>query len=132
MGKIRSELSIDVRELIVESYKINKNKSELSKILGIPRTTIASVVKKFEESGCIENRSGRGRRRLFTIRDENKQGRRQTLSDITNVVNEGKDRAFCQKTIERKIKSLGYKRRAAKKKVVVREVNKKKKVKCCR
>ena len=107
MGKIRSELSSEVRELIVESYRNNKNKSELSKVLGIPRTTISSVIKKFEESGSTENRSGRGRRRLFTVRDENKlsrvlkQGPRQTLSDITNTVNEGKDRAFCQKTVER-------------------------------
>ena len=44
-------------------------------------------------------------------------------------MNEGKDHTFCQKTIERKIRSLGYKRRAAKKKVVVREVNKKNRVK---
>lgn len=129
MDKRRSELSSTVQELITESYRNNKNKSQLSKILGIPRTTISSVIKKFEESGSIENRSGRGRRSLFTVRDENelsrvlKQGRRQSLSDITNIVNEGKDRTFCQKTVERKIHSLGYTRRAAKKKVIVREIN---------
>ena len=61
-----------------------------------------------------------------------KQGRHQTLSDITNFVNEGKDRTFCQKTIERKICSLGYKWRAAARKIVVREVNKKKRVKWCK
>ena len=44
MGKVRSELSSAVRELIVESYRNNKNKSELSKVLGIPRTTISSVI----------------------------------------------------------------------------------------
>ena len=86
----------------------NRNKSELSKILGIPKTTttIASIIKQFEENGSLENR--RGRRRLLTARYKTKlsrvliQGRRQSLSDATNFMNEGKDQTFCQKTIERK------------------------------
>ena len=138
MGKRRSELSSDLRELIIESYRNIKNKSKLSKILGISSTTIVSVIKKFEESGSLEKRSGRGRRRLFTFRNESKlsrvlkQGRHQTLSDVTNFLNEGKDRSFYQKTIERKIRSLGCKWRTAKKKVVVRKVNEKKRVKWCK
>ena len=90
---------------------------------------MSSRIKKFKENGSPENRSGRDRRRLFTVRDETKlsrvlkQGCRQTCSDITNFVNEGKDRTFCLKTTERKIRFLGYKRKAAKKNVVVRKVN---------
>ena len=82
----------------------------------------------------MENRSGRGRKRLFTDRDINqlsrvvKQNRRTPLQDITTIINEGKDHTFSAKTVQRKLTDLEYKRRVAKKQVVVREVNKKKRV----
>ena len=43
IGK-NKELSSEFKELIVESYKSNKNKSELARIVGIPRRTIGSVI----------------------------------------------------------------------------------------
>ena len=106
----------------------------MSRIFGIPRRTIGSVIKKFKESGSVENRSGRGRKRLFTDKDINqhsrvvKQNRRRPLQDIATIINEGKDHTFSAKTVQRKLTDLEYKRRVAKKQVVVREVNKKKRV----
>ena len=134
MVRKSAELGGEVRQMIVESYRSNKNISELARIFGIPRRTIGSVIKKFQQFGSVENRSGRGRKRLFTDRDTNqlsrvvKQNRRRPLQDITTIINEGKDHSFCTKTVQRKLKDLGYKRRVAKKQVVVREVNKKKRV----
>ena len=134
MGKKSKELGGDVRQMIIESYRSNKNISELSRIFGIPRRIVGSVIKKFHEFGSVENRSGRGRKRLFSDRDTTqlsrvvKQNRRRPLQDITTIINEGKDHTFCTKTVQRKLNELGYRRRVAKKQVVLREVNKKKRV----
>ena len=46
MGKKSKELGGDVRQMIIESYRSNKNISELSRIFGIPRRTVGSVIKK--------------------------------------------------------------------------------------
>lgn len=54
-----------------ETYRENKNTSELDRTLRIPRSTIRSIVKKFEETGHVENQQGRGRKRTFT--DSNKK-----------------------------------------------------------
>lgn len=134
MGRKSKELSTNVKEMIVESYKSNRNVSELSRIFGIPRRTIGSVIKKFNDFGSVENRSGRGRKKLFSDRDVSqlsrvaKQNRRRSLQDITSIINEGRGHSFCTKTVQRKLTGLGFKRRVAKKQVGVREVNKKKRV----
>ena len=105
MGRKSTELSVDIRERIIKSYEENKNISELSRL---PRTTIGSVIKKFNQTGSVENRSGRGRKKLFTVRDSTelsrvvKQNRRRSLADITTKFNENKEHTFCKKTIERK------------------------------
>ena len=105
MGRKSADLSVDIRERIIKSYEENKNISELSRIFGIPRTTIGSVIKKFNQTGFVENRSGRGSKKLFTVRDSTalsrvvKQNRRRSLADITTKFNENKEHAFCKKTI---------------------------------
>ena len=120
--------------MIIESYRSNRNIPELSRIFGIPWRTVGSVIKKIHEFGSVENRSGRGRERLFNRDRDNtqlsrvtKQNRRGPLQDITAINNEGnEDHNFCKKIVQRKSNELGYKRRMAKKQVVLREVNEKK------
>ena len=45
MGKRKSALSSDVQEFIIENQRNYRNTTELSKILGIPRTAIANVIR---------------------------------------------------------------------------------------
>ena len=77
-----------------------------------------------------------GRKRSFT-RDRNalkrlaKSNRRLTLQDFTAKLNECKTNTFSQKTVQRVLHSEGYKRRLAKKKMVIQEANRKKRVKWC-
>ena len=105
MAPKSKELCSDVRELIVKSYQNNKNISNLSQILGIPRSTIKSVIKKYETFGSVENRCGRGRKKLFKDRDVTKLSRilkvnrKKSLQDVTNLMNEGMDQTFCKITI---------------------------------
>ena len=101
MGQKSTELSVDIREWIIKSYEENKNISELSRIFGIPKTTIGSVIKKFNQTGSIENRSERGRNKLFPVRNSTelsrvlvKQNRRRSLGDITTKLNENKEQDY--------------------------------------
>lgn len=132
------EIPVAVRKKVIEAYQTEKNKAELGRLLGIPRTTINSIIKKFEVHGSVENRHRSGRKPKFTVRDEvqlsrvMKNNRRGTLNDITNEINEGKDSTFCSKTVRRKLFQMGYNRRVQKKKMVVRECNRKKRVSWCR
>ncbi|CAG2190337.1 unnamed protein product [Mytilus edulis] len=61
-----------------------------------------------------------------------KKHRRKSLSEITNIFNESIDRPFSKRTVERKLHSDGFHKRSVKKKIRIREVNKKKRVAYCR
>ena len=119
MSRKGAELSTETEELIITLSESVQNKAELSRMLSIPRMTITSVLSKYR----------RTRKRSFTNRDRNalkrlvKSNGRFTLQDITAKPNECKTKTFSQKTVQRELHSEGYKRRLAKKKMVVREVN---------
>ena len=118
-----------------------KNKVELSRMLNILRTTITrtlSVLSKYRRIGTVETLTQSGRKRSFTNRDRNalkhlvKSNRWLTVQDITAKLNECKTKTFSQKTVQRVLHPEWYKRRLAKKKMVVREANRKKRVKWCK
>ena len=75
---------------------------------------------------------------MLTARDEVglnrlvKKNRPAPLHEITTTFNDNKQHSFSSTTIRRKLASEGYKRWAAKKCVIVREVNRKKRVAWCR
>lgn len=123
---------------VIEAYKTEKNKAEIGRLLGIPRTTIVSIIKKFEVHGSVENRHRSGRKPKFSVRDEvqlsriMKSNRRGTLDDITSEINNAKDSTFCSKTVRRKLFKMGYNRWVQKKKMIVRVCNRKKRVLWCR
>ena len=100
--------------------------------------TITTVLSKYGRTGTVETLTRSGRKRSFTNRDRNelkrlvKSNRRLTLQDITAKLNECKTKTFSQKTLQRLLHLEGYKRRLAKKKMVVREANRKKQVKWCK
>ena len=138
MSRKGAELSRATNKIIITLSEISvQNKAELSRMLNIPRTTITSVLSKYRRTGTVETLTRSGRKRSFTNRDRNalkrlvKSNRRLTVQDITAKLNECKTKTFSQKTVQRVLHSEGYKR-LAKKKMVVREANRKKRVKWCK
>lgn len=75
------------------------------------------MTKKIQEYGSMGNRPRRERKRLVTDSDVSQLFRvvtfnkKRSLQDHTNIVNEGTDHKFSNKTIFRKLKLLDYKRR---------------------
>ena len=136
MGRKSIELTIETKELIVAMSESAKNKAELSRLLNIPRTTITSV---------LRNCKGMARWRIWSRHCNWKRNsqteietvyffwyRRLNLHDITSKLNKCKAQTFREKTSQRVLqRSKGYKRKSTKKRVVVREVNHKKRVDWC-
>ena len=138
MSRKGAELSTEMKELIITLSESVQNKAELSRMLNIPRTTLTSVLSNYRRTGTVETLKRSGRKRSFTNRDRNalkrlvKSNRWLTLQDITANPNECKTKTFSQKTVQRVLHLKGCKRRLVKKKMVVREVNRKKRVKWCK
>ena len=138
MSRKGAELFTKTKELIVTLSQSVQNKAELSRLLNIPRTTITSVLSKYRRTGTVKTSTRSGRTKSFTNKDRNdlkrlgKSNRRPTLQNITAKLNECKTKTFSQKTVQRVLHSEGCKRRLEKKKMVVREANRKKRVKWCK
>ena len=64
------ELSTETKELVIKLYRKKERKSYISDLLDIPWSAIGSVVKKYRSTGTVENQPRKGRRKLFTARDE--------------------------------------------------------------
>jgi len=132
MGHKSKELSTETKELIVKLHRKKERRSYISDLLDIPWSTIDSVVKKYLSTGTVENQPRKGRRKLFTARDEVglnhlvKKHRQAPLHEIITTFNDNQQHSFSSRTIRKKLASEGYKRRAAKKCAIVRKVNRKK------
>ena len=61
MGKTK-EPCVDLRQIIINFHKSGNSYSTISKRLAIPRSTVKSVIKKFEQFGTTENLPGGGRK----------------------------------------------------------------------
>ena len=95
MATKRKEISGEIRDLVVKKHQEGLSQYQLAEIFNIPRPKIQSILKKFKQHGSTENRKGRGRKCLFTKRDETKlsrivkMDRRRSLTDVTAMINEG-------------------------------------------
>jgi hypothetical protein len=54
----------------VKLHRKKERRSYISDLLDIPWSTFDSVAKKYQSTGTVENQPRKGRRKLFTARDE--------------------------------------------------------------
>ena len=106
-------------------------------MLGVTRSTIGIFKKRVERRGSTENIPRPGRTPSVTARDYRKlerlvkTNRRESLQDITDRFNENRQQKD-KRTVQLHLHKNGFVRRVAKKKVVIREVNRKKRLSWCR
>lgn len=94
---------------LIKSYKGNKHKSELARILSIPRSTVG-VIKKYQQYGSVEIIVGGAGKKTIHREGPNKTfDRKRTLQDIKNTMNSGTDGTFCKKLLEEKLMILDIK-----------------------
>ena len=60
-----------------------------------------------------------------------KANRRDSLSDITSKFNELRDRRVSKRTVQYHLNKHGFNRKVSRKRVMIREVNRKKRLSCC-
>ena len=138
MAGKRKQLSNDIKNVIVEMRKSGHKLQEIADTLNIPRGTVSDVVVRFKRRGSVGNKPHTGRNRLLDERDTRvlarlvRSDRKTPLKDVTTRFNENREIQVSKRTVQRSLYQEGYHRRVVKKKVRIREANRKKLVKWVR
>ena len=72
MGRKGPEISPEVRKLAVDLNQNGHRLCDISKLLQLPYMTVSNIVKRFLQSGSVENKARSGRPRVVTDRDYRK------------------------------------------------------------
>jgi hypothetical protein len=138
MGRKGQELATDVKNMITELFQSGYSRCRIGDILKIPKSTVIDVISKFVDTDSVQNKPRSSRPLSVKPHDYRKlkhivkTGRRDSLNDITNKFNEENSVPVTKRTIQHHLYKHGYHRRVYKKKVVIREVNRKKRLAWCR
>ena len=130
MPRIVSE---EAKQLIMKWYLEGKTVAEFSKLSGRLWSTVKSIIKKYTETGKVENQYRGGRKNIMSSRDRN------TLVRIVKDQPTAKTKKITEfqahnptkvgrTTIYSELKSMGYRKRALRKKVIIRSENIKKRL----
>ena len=134
MGRKGPEISLEVRKLAVDLHQNGHRLCKISKLLQLSYMTVSNIVKRFLQSGSVENKAKSGRPKVVTDRDYHKLerlvkvNRRDSLSDITSKFSEARDRRVSKRTVQHHLNKHGFNRRVSRKRVVIWEVNRKKRL----
>ena len=138
MAGKRKEFSNDINNVIVVMRKSGHKQQEIADTLNIPRGTVSDVVVRFKRRGSVKNKLHTGRHRFLDERDTRvlamlvRSDSKTPLKDVKTKFNENRETQLSKRTVQRSLYQEGYNRRVAKKKVRIREVNRKKRVKWAR
>ena len=117
MGRKGPKISPEVRKLAVDLHQNGHRLCENSKLLQLSYMTVSNIVKRFLQSGSLENKARSGRPKVVTDRDNRKLERlvkvncRDSLSDITSKCNEARDRNVPKRTVQHHLSKHGFNRR---------------------
>ena len=135
---MKNFLSDSTKELIVQWHTGGKTTSEIAKLLKRSWTSVKDVIIKAQLIGNTDNQWSSGRPRLFDIRCENrlkrliKTHRIIRTIDLFKEFNMNNPRPFSKRCILYHVKRLGFKRRAQRSYLVVKDINRKKRRKWAR
>ena len=108
-------------------------------MLNVPKSNVFDVYRKFSDTGIVENKPRSGRSKKIKPRDYRqlerivkKTNRRSLLSDITTKLNEERPDPVSKRTIQHNLHKHNYRRSVVKKKLVIKDVNRKKRLAWCR
>ena len=70
--RILTPTAISIKEMIISWHQKGKSLKEIADLTGKPRSTVQSIIKKWKETGCVENQWCKGRPSTFSTRDANR------------------------------------------------------------
>lgn len=138
MGRKGKETGADAKKVIVDLMQSGLSRRKISEMLKIPKSTVIDICKRFSDTGSLENKPRSGRPPKIKPRDYRKlerivkTNRRCSLSDITAKFNEERPEPVSRRTIQHNLHKNNYRRSVAKKKLVIKEINRKKRLAWCR
>ena len=107
---------------------------KIARTLQLSVTTVAKTVKRFEQTGTLEDRKRSGRPRV-TSKSDNKfirvtslRNRRLTAPEIQAQLNATRSTDVSTSTVQRRLRDAGLKGRIAAKKPLLRVINRKKRL----
>ncbi|CAC5358953.1 unnamed protein product [Mytilus coruscus] len=116
MGRKGQELSTDVKNMIVEMFQNGFSRRKIGDIFKFPKSTVIDNVRKFLDTGAVENKPRSGRPLFVKPRDYRKLERivktsqRSSLCDITNKFNEENYVPVSKRTSQHHLHKHGYHR----------------------
>ena len=128
------EVSVIERAEIIGAYKCGVKPAVISRKLGIPDRTVRNVIKKFDTDHTVENKQRSGRPRALSERNVRslvritRKNRRGTLASFTAELNHALPMQVSVDTVRRALHEMGYHARAGKRKPLVTERNRKKRL----
>lgn len=114
------------------------NNNKVSELLGIHRSTVSRILKKFFQKGSVENDPRSGRPRVTDVRGDRKlyrivkTNRRQSLQDITSTFNRNEGTRLSKRTVRRRLHQEGYRRGKIQKTLTISKVNRQRRILWCR
>ncbi|GFX33274.1 paired domain-containing protein [Trichonephila clavipes] len=134
MAPKTKEISLDKRKHIIELHKEGKSFREIGKILKLSFTTIGYIVKKYLETGSVENKPRPGGPSKLTSRAKRMIVRSVTNKPMTSAQNIANElHSSCKvslsaQTVRNVLHSTGLKARIPRKKPYISEVNRKRRL----
>ncbi|GFT50070.1 transposable element Tcb2 transposase [Trichonephila clavipes] len=134
MAPKTKEISLDKRKHIIELHKEGKSFREIGKILKLSFTIIGYIVKKYLETGSVENKPRPGGPSKLTSRAKRMIVRSATNKPMTspqNIANEllsSCNVSLSAQTVRNLLHSTGLKARIPRKKPYISEVNRKRRL----
>jgi len=122
---------------IFAHWKDGKNKTKISHITGVPRTTVIDIIKKFEKDGNADRKVGSGRPRKTTRRQdsvivkESKKDPFLNAVDISRIVTADHNIDVSHDTVNRRLIEAGLPCRVACKKPFISDPNIQKRLDWC-
>lgn len=122
---------------IFAHWKDKKSKKKISDITGVPRTTVIRIIQKLETEGNSSRKSGSGRKRKTTKREdkiiirESKKDPFLTAVDISRIVSTDHNINVSHDTVNRRLNEAGLPSRVARKKPFISDTNVEKRLNWC-
>jgi transposase len=127
-------MTTEKKQMILRLKREGYAHRKIAEIIGRDHSTITKFLKRYDERNSVENKPKTGRKKLVTERGDRvilrsvKVNRRETLRDLTNIVNKRLPRPVSTRTVRRRLKFHGYTRRRVRKTLTVSLKNRKNRV----
>ncbi|CAK9821629.1 Transposable element Tcb1 transposase [Anthophora retusa] len=128
------ETTLKIRNVVIFHWKYGKSYREIGNIVNKSFTTVRNIIKTLVNEGRIENKTGRGRKKLLNSRGERfvvrkvKEDPKISAPKINTLLRNFSDKTVSNETVRRVLRENSYNGRVARKKPYVNAINRRKRL----